>query len=144
MEENKNPKIDVMNRKKKKGGGFQAMGLTPAVFRAVMSKGYNLPTPIQRKAIPKIIAGQNIVATSRTGISLSYPNVCRKWKDGSICDTDNREIIRSFTDCRRTMCHSLSYPRTCSPNRQILKRVVEEHRFKSCSACGWSFIRRAV
>ncbi len=53
--------------KKKKGGGFQSMGLSPAIFRAVMAKGYNLPTPIQRKAIPKILTGGNIVATARTG-----------------------------------------------------------------------------
>jgi ATP-dependent RNA helicase DDX54/DBP10 len=52
---------------KKKGGGFQSMGLSNAIFKAVMAKGYNLPTPIQRKAIPKILHGENVVATSRTG-----------------------------------------------------------------------------
>jgi len=56
-----------LNHKKKKSGGFQSMGLTPPVFRAIMAKGYNLPTPIQRKAIPKIMSGANIVATARTG-----------------------------------------------------------------------------
>lgn len=52
---------------KKKEGKFQAMGLSRPVFRAVMAKGYNVPTPIQRKAIPKILSGINVVATARTG-----------------------------------------------------------------------------
>lgn len=56
--------------KKKKGGGFQSMGLSPPVFKAVMAKGFNIPTPIQRKAIPKIMAGDNIVAIARTGKKL--------------------------------------------------------------------------
>ncbi len=28
------------------------MNLLPAVYRAVKKKGYNVPTPIQRKCIP--------------------------------------------------------------------------------------------
>jgi ATP-dependent RNA helicase DDX54/DBP10 len=43
------------------------MGLPRAVFKAIMQKGYNIPTPIQRKAIPKILSGANVVATARTG-----------------------------------------------------------------------------
>ena len=54
-------------KRKAKGGGFQAMGLTPPVYRAVMRKGYKLPTPIQRKAIPIIMSGQDVVAMARTG-----------------------------------------------------------------------------
>ena len=65
--EKRTNEISERKGRKKKGGGFQSMNLSPAMFRAVMSKGYNLPTPIQRKAIPKIRAGQNIVATARTG-----------------------------------------------------------------------------
>ncbi len=64
------PKSDAKSKfKKKKGGGFQCMNLLPAVYQAIRAKGYNLPTPIQRKTIPKILSGQNVVATSRTGMS---------------------------------------------------------------------------
>lgn len=51
----------------KKSGGFQALGLSPAVHQSVMRKGYRVPTPIQRKAIPPILAGQDVVAMARTG-----------------------------------------------------------------------------
>jgi ATP-dependent RNA helicase DDX54/DBP10 len=37
------------NRKKKKSGGFQSMGLSHAVLKGVLRKGYKVPTPIQRK-----------------------------------------------------------------------------------------------
>ena len=55
------------NRKKKKSGGFQSMGLTPEVFRGVIKKGYKIPTPIQRRTIPIILEGRDVVAMARTG-----------------------------------------------------------------------------
>ena len=55
------------NRKKKKSGGFQSMGLTQEVFRGIIRKGYKVPTPIQRKTIPMILEGRDVVAMARTG-----------------------------------------------------------------------------
>ena len=52
---------------KGKTGGFQSMGLSPYIYRSVMRKGYRVPTPIQRKAIPPILAGRDVVAMARTG-----------------------------------------------------------------------------
>ncbi|EDV23516.1 uncharacterized protein TRIADDRAFT_58231 [Trichoplax adhaerens] len=59
--------IRQQNRKKKKSGGFQSMGLSHVVFKGVMKKGYKLPTPIQRKTIPIIVDGRDVVAMARTG-----------------------------------------------------------------------------
>eukprot|EP00055_Hartaetosiga_balthica_P012069 m.57405 g.57405 ORF g.57405 m.57405 type:complete len:840 (-) comp7826_c0_seq1:136-2655(-) len=50
-----------------KGGGFQSFGLSRNVFRGVVEQGYKVPTPIQRKAIPLIMSGQDVVAMARTG-----------------------------------------------------------------------------
>ncbi|XP_028406075.1 ATP-dependent RNA helicase DDX54-like [Dendronephthya gigantea] len=55
------------NRKKKKSGGFQVMGLSYPVYKGIMKKGYKVPTPIQRKAIPLILDGKDVVAMARTG-----------------------------------------------------------------------------
>lgn len=54
-------------KKKKKAGGFQVMGLSMPVFNGIHRKGYNAPTPIQRKAIPVILSGRDVVAMARTG-----------------------------------------------------------------------------
>jgi ATP-dependent RNA helicase DDX54/DBP10 len=43
------------------------MNLIYPVYRAVKAKGFNVPTPIQRKAIPLLLEGRDIVACSRTG-----------------------------------------------------------------------------
>lgn len=43
------------------------MGLSFPVFKGVMKKGYKLPTPIQRKTIPVIMDGKDVVAMARTG-----------------------------------------------------------------------------
>ena len=53
--------------KKAKGGSFQSMGLDGKLLKAIARKGFSVPTPIQRKAIPMILDGQDIVASARTG-----------------------------------------------------------------------------
>ncbi|XP_013359039.1 PREDICTED: ATP-dependent RNA helicase DDX54 isoform X2 [Chinchilla lanigera] len=59
--------VRAQNKKKKKSGGFQSMGLSYPVFKGIMKKGYKVPTPIQRKAIPVILDGKDVVAMARTG-----------------------------------------------------------------------------
>jgi len=41
--------------------------LNKLVLKGILSKGYTVPTPIQRKAIPKILEGGDVVAMARTG-----------------------------------------------------------------------------
>lgn len=55
------------NKKKAKSGGFESMNLSPNVFRGVKRKGFRIPTPIQRKTIPLILSGADVVAMARTG-----------------------------------------------------------------------------
>ncbi|VDN97130.1 unnamed protein product [Rodentolepis nana] len=60
--------VQKANRKnKKRAGGFQAMGLSQPIFSGIAKKGYLAPTPIQRKAIPVIMSGRDVVAMARTG-----------------------------------------------------------------------------
>lgn len=59
--------VKKQNRKNKKSGGFQSMGLSHAVFKGIFRRGYKIPTPIQRKAIPLALDGKDLVAMARTG-----------------------------------------------------------------------------
>lgn len=47
--------------------GFQTMGLSANLLKAITRKGYSVPTPIQRKTIPLVIDGQDVVGMARTG-----------------------------------------------------------------------------
>lgn len=81
-------------KKKASGGGFQSMGKKKFLFilnlisitrqfnffklsffkgfswqilKSIINSGYKQPTPIQRKAIPEILLGKDLVAMARTG-----------------------------------------------------------------------------
>eukprot|EP01117_Protostelium_nocturnum_P006989 TRINITY_DN2505_c0_g1_i2.p1 TRINITY_DN2505_c0_g1~~TRINITY_DN2505_c0_g1_i2.p1 ORF type:complete len:774 (+),score=265.95 TRINITY_DN2505_c0_g1_i2:62-2383(+) len=68
-EEEKEKKREQKRNKmaKKSYGAFKTMRLNAALFRGITKKGYNNPTPIQRKTIPLIIEGKDVVAMARTG-----------------------------------------------------------------------------
>ncbi|XP_074656567.1 ATP-dependent RNA helicase DDX54-like [Tubulanus polymorphus] len=59
--------VAKQNRKHKKSGGFQSMGFSRSVYNGIIRKGYKIPTPIQRKTIPIILEGKDVVAMARTG-----------------------------------------------------------------------------
>jgi ATP-dependent RNA helicase RhlE len=46
---------------------FPALGLTPDLLRAVRREGYTDPTPVQRQAIPLVLAGRDLLAGAQTG-----------------------------------------------------------------------------
>jgi ATP-dependent RNA helicase DeaD len=47
--------------------GFEALDLHPRLIEALAGLGYEEPTPIQREAIPPLIAGRDILAEAPTG-----------------------------------------------------------------------------
>uniref|UniRef100_A0A6G1SP84 RNA helicase n=1 Tax=Aceria tosichella TaxID=561515 RepID=A0A6G1SP84_9ACAR len=63
----KNKNKEKSTKPKKPGGTFASMGLSRPVLKAIDRKGYKLATPIQRKCIPPIMLGKDLVAMARTG-----------------------------------------------------------------------------
>ncbi|XP_037079417.1 LOW QUALITY PROTEIN: ATP-dependent RNA helicase DDX54-like [Pollicipes pollicipes] len=59
--------VAEQNKKKRKSGGFQSMGFSNSVYKGIVKRGYKIPTPIQRKCIPVILEGKDVVAMARTG-----------------------------------------------------------------------------
>jgi ATP-dependent RNA helicase RhlE len=47
--------------------GFDTLGLSAAVLKAVEESGYTTPTPIQERAIPIILEGRDVIGASQTG-----------------------------------------------------------------------------
>jgi ATP-dependent RNA helicase DDX54/DBP10 len=52
---------------KAKAGSFSAMGLEKDLFKGLHRMGYMNPTPVQRKALPIVLAGVDVVCMARTG-----------------------------------------------------------------------------
>ena len=46
---------------------FSQLGLRPELLRALADSGYTTPTPIQREAIPVVLAGRDLMAGAQTG-----------------------------------------------------------------------------
>ena len=46
---------------------FDGLGLSPDLLRSVAHEGYTEPTPVQREAIPLVLAGRDLLAGAQTG-----------------------------------------------------------------------------
>ncbi len=46
---------------------FQSLGLKPELLRAIEERGYTIPTPVQARAIPEVLAGRDLLAGAQTG-----------------------------------------------------------------------------
>ncbi len=46
---------------------FENFHLHPAILKAVQQCGYDTPTPIQSEAIPKVLAGSDLIGSANTG-----------------------------------------------------------------------------
>ena len=47
--------------------GFDSFGLIPQLVTAVTALGYEEPTPVQREAIPLLLAGRDVLGQAATG-----------------------------------------------------------------------------
>jgi superfamily II DNA/RNA helicase len=46
---------------------FADLGVSPELLRAIEESGYTTPTPIQEKAIPKVLEGRDVLGIAQTG-----------------------------------------------------------------------------
>ncbi len=46
---------------------FEELGLSAELLQAILSQGYDTPTPIQKQAIPLILEGKDVMAAAQTG-----------------------------------------------------------------------------
>jgi hypothetical protein len=67
--------------KKTKSGSFAALGISKEVIKGLYHAGYKLPTPVQRRVIPPMMQGHDVVAMARTGsgktAAFLVPAICR-------------------------------------------------------------------
>jgi superfamily II DNA/RNA helicase len=47
--------------------GFDGLGLSPDILKAVVDSGYTIPTPIQARAIPEVLQRRDVIGIAQTG-----------------------------------------------------------------------------
>ena len=79
---------------------FNQLGLSAELLRAVEEQGYTEATPIQRKAIPHILEGHDILAGAQTGTgktaAFTLPMLQRLQKKALIRDLGLQPV---YTPC---------------------------------------------
>ncbi|XP_053381874.1 ATP-dependent RNA helicase DDX54-like [Mercenaria mercenaria] len=129
--------LTQQNKKKKKSGGFQSMGLSHNVYKGVTRKGYKIPTPIQRKTIPVIMDGKDVVAMARTGSGKTAAFLipmfehlkthCAKSGARALVMSPTRELALQTLKFAKehAVCESIQKPVT----KDILFRITEVERY---------------
>ncbi len=79
---------------------FEALGLCPELMRALSDEGYSEPTPIQEKAIPVVLAGQDVMAAAQTGTgktaAFMLPILQRLQPNASTSVSPARHLVRAL------------------------------------------------
>ncbi|HWP20836.1 MAG TPA: DEAD/DEAH box helicase [Burkholderiaceae bacterium] len=79
---------------------FAELGLAEPLVRAVREQGYETPTPIQRQAIPAVLAGGDLLAGAQTGTGktagFTLPLLHRLAADKPARDAKGRVAIRAL------------------------------------------------
>ncbi|KWU44397.1 P-loop containing nucleoside triphosphate hydrolase protein, partial [Rhodotorula sp. JG-1b] len=59
------------------GGSFQSLGLPPLLLKALLQRGFTTPTPIQRLALPSILAStESVVSDKGQKITVARDHLC--------------------------------------------------------------------
>ena len=97
------------NRKKAKVGSFQSMGLEKELMWGISRMGYKVPTPVQRKALPIVLAGMDVVCMARTGSGKTCVFLLPLMQKVKKHDPTSgvRAVVLSPTRCRYNGQHDL-------------------------------------
>lgn len=115
-ESNKTPDtLDESGAETEETQTFADLGLSPKLVQIVTDLGYQEPTPIQRKAIPELLAGHDVIGQAQTGSGktaafglplLEYIDPSSE-ETQAIVLTPTRELCIQVTQALRTYCKHL-------------------------------------
>ena len=75
---------------------FEELGLKPYILKAIANAGYTQPTPIQQKAIPIVMQGQDLLGCAQTGTgktaAFAMPTIQTLWEKYQYQNAANKSI----------------------------------------------------
>ncbi|MDO4854089.1 MAG: DEAD/DEAH box helicase [Coriobacteriia bacterium] len=118
---------------------FESLGLSAQTLKAVDLLGYESPTPIQEKAIPCALAGQDLIAGAQTGTGKTtafclpcldqLPHARKNCGPLMLVITPTRELADQITEVCSTISQATKHKITTvvggvsyNPQREALKR----------------------
>ncbi|MBW1787990.1 MAG: DEAD/DEAH box helicase [Deltaproteobacteria bacterium] len=118
---------------------FENLHLASPILKALNKCRYTTPTPVQAQAIPKVLAGQDLIASARTGTGktaafilptlqlLSTPCRDRRCGPRALVLTPTRELAEQITQSARVYGKYLRVKSTCivggMPYREQLRAL---------------------
>ena len=75
---------------------FEMLGLRTELLRAIRDQGYAAPTPVQKRAIPPILAGRDLMATAQTGTGKTAAFTLPMLQRLMINDRRGRQPVRAL------------------------------------------------
>jgi ATP-dependent RNA helicase RhlE len=90
---------------------FDTLGLSAPLLKSVSKKGYTEPSPIQLKAIPRILEGRDILASAQTGTGKTAGFALPMLQLLSKTPTQGRRTIRALV---------------LTPTRELAAQVLED------------------
>jgi ATP-dependent RNA helicase RhlE len=90
--------------------GFEGLGISEGLLRAIENLKYSEPTPVQRQAIPPAIDGKDIIAIAQTGtgktIAFGIPMIQRlaEGKGRGLIVVPTRELAHQVDAAIRVVC----------------------------------------
>lgn len=107
---------------------FESLGVHPALVNRLAKLGYNTPTPIQKAAIPAVLAGKDVMAGAQTGTGktaafalplLNRLMECRLVEQASLA---NSPISHSSIDANLSGKNKISVL-VLTPTRELAQQV---------------------
>ncbi|OYX30004.1 MAG: RNA helicase [Hydrogenophilales bacterium 32-62-9] len=100
---------------------FSALGLVPALTRAVAELGFAAPTAIQAAAIPAVLSGRDVLATAHTGSGKTaafalpllqglLPDSAHPRRVRALVLVPTRELALQVGDVLQRLAHALAPP----------------------------------
>ncbi len=103
---------------------FDSLGLEPHLLRAVADEGYTEPTPVQREAIPLVLAGRDLLAAAQTGTGKTAAFVLPMLQRLAATDPDSGVAHPTRSRVVRPPVRAL----VVTPTRELALQVEESFR----------------